>query len=975
VSAPVVTGIDPGSAPAGTLVVISGSGFTEDATAVHFGGVSVGPRFSVVDPTQVVARVPAGAGGVGVTVTTPGGTSAPVTFTYDPAPGPPGGGGGNAPIVASVAPSVAADSGGGDTVTVTGSGFTTTQAVRFGSGDGSPQGTFTIVSDAELSVVAPAGSGLVDVVVVTSYGESAATSADQFTYPALAPPTVGYITPTGGYVNDKVTIVGSGFAEGCAIHFGTESAAFDVESDTVITALAPDLTGVVHVTVSNAGGTSEETDGDLFTYGGDSLPHTSATNVESSGYSGWAQGAVTVTLTASVNNGYGIAHTFYQIDSGGIVEYAGPFTITGPGCHQVQFWSVDLRGNVEPTNVGWVNILSDSVVPAGLILTPLFDMVLAEWDLLVTPTPISYRLYVGEDAENVTTLALSTSANVASVAQPASAGPRYYAVSSVDVDGNESARSAVAGPVTAQAVVVPDGSLDITKFASSIKPPRVVSALPALPDPAWPAGSIAFLTTDGKLYRTLTGTAGTWVNMVNAADLTGAIDGSQIAAGSILGDALAGGIIDASLLDPAIKTVQSVDGLPDLPDAQYPPGTVVLESGEGKIYKAEDAADLVPIMTGANAPSGVASASTQNAGYEAWRAFDDTPGTYWLATAATGWLKYQFAIARVITRYRITPLVSSRASKTWTFEGSNDNATWDVLDTQTNVTSWADGTAKAFPVYANETSYTYYRLNVSAINGGTNLSLGQWELAGWTQQGAASAKVTLADLGDDVLAALTPLGAIIEWDETTQGAIPTGYHLCDGSTVNGRLLPDLRDKFVLARGTTYAPGATGGAATHPLSAAELAGHTHPIDHDHASVTSGGQSADHSHSGTTGTVSADHSHSGTTNGRSAQHNHRTNTQTIAKKDGTGTSNTVLQLAAAVNTTLTVEGEAQEHTHTFSTGGISANHTHAVTTGGVSVGHTHAVDLPAYTGASGSAGSGTPHNNMPPYYALAYIMRVS
>ena len=332
-----------------------------------------------------------------MTVTTPGGTSAPVTFTYDPAQGPPGGGGGNAPTVASVTPSTAADSGGGDTVTITGSGFTTTQAVRFGVSDGSPQGTFTIVSDTELSVIAPAGSGLVDIIVVSSYGESAATIADHFTYPALAPPVVSSIIPGGGYVNDQVTIVGSGFAEGCAVHFGTESAAFNVQSDTIITALAPDLSGVVHVTVSNAGGASAETSADLFTYGGDNLPHTSATNVQKSGYDGWAQGSVTVTLTASVNNGYGIAKTLYQIDNAGIVEYAGPFVISGPGCHQVQYWSVDLRGNVEPVNIGWVNILSASVVPAGLTVTPLFDMVLAEWDLLVAPTTISFRLYAGAD--------------------------------------------------------------------------------------------------------------------------------------------------------------------------------------------------------------------------------------------------------------------------------------------------------------------------------------------------------------------------------------------------------------------------------------------------------------------------------------------------------------------------------------------------------------------------------------------------
>jgi hypothetical protein len=40
--------------------------------------------------------------------------------------------------------------------------------------------------------------------------------------------------------------------------------------------------------------------------------------------------------------------------------------------------------------------------------------------------------------------------------------------------------------------------------------------------------------------------------------------------------------------------------------------------------------------------------------------------------------------------------------------------------------------------------------------------------------------------------------------------IPKGWQLCDGT--NGK--PDLRDKFILGAGNTYAPEAIGGAATH-----------------------------------------------------------------------------------------------------------------------------------------------------------------
>jgi len=50
-----------------------------------------------------------------------------------------------------------------------------------------------------------------------------------------------------------------------------------------------------------------------------------------------------------------------------------------------------------------------------------------------------------------------------------------------------------------------------------------------------------------------------------------------------------------------------------------------------------------------------------------------------------------------------------------------------------------------------------------------------------------------------------PAGGIIMWSGSI-GAIPTGYYLCNGS--NGT--PDLRDRFVVGSGSTYAVGNTGG---------------------------------------------------------------------------------------------------------------------------------------------------------------------
>ena len=75
-SAPVVTGISPGSGPVagGTSVTITGTGFT-GATSVKFGGTAA-PSFSVnPNGTSITATSPAGSGTPDVTITTPGGTS------------------------------------------------------------------------------------------------------------------------------------------------------------------------------------------------------------------------------------------------------------------------------------------------------------------------------------------------------------------------------------------------------------------------------------------------------------------------------------------------------------------------------------------------------------------------------------------------------------------------------------------------------------------------------------------------------------------------------------------------------------------------------------------------------------------------------------------------------------------------------------------------------------------------------------
>ena len=60
-------------------------------------------------------------------------------------------------------------------------------------------------------------------------------------------------------------------------------------------------------------------------------------------------------------------------------------------------------------------------------------------------------------------------------------------------------------------------------------------------------------------------------------------------------------------------------------------------------------------------------------------------------------------------------------------------------------------------------------------------------------------------LGTSASVTPIPAGSIIIWSGSI-GSIPVGYYLCNGS--NGT--PDLRDKFVVGAGSTYAVGNTGG---------------------------------------------------------------------------------------------------------------------------------------------------------------------
>lgn len=107
----------------------------------------------------------------------------------------------NAPTVTAISPS-SGTTAGGDTVTITGTGFTGAMAVDFGT---TPASVFTVASDTSITATSPAGTpGANDVTVVTSNGTSTTGASDRFTY--VSPATTDAAT---GITSSDATLNGT----------------------------------------------------------------------------------------------------------------------------------------------------------------------------------------------------------------------------------------------------------------------------------------------------------------------------------------------------------------------------------------------------------------------------------------------------------------------------------------------------------------------------------------------------------------------------------------------------------------------------------------------------------------------------------------------------------------------------------------------------------------------------------------------
>lgn len=316
-------------------------------------------------------------------------------------------------------------------------------------------------------------------------------------------------------------------------------------------------------------------------------------------------------------------------------------------------------------------------------------------------------------------------------------------------------------------------------------------------------------------------------------------------------------------------------------------------------------------------------------------------------TQALGDVRYVKASAGTWTNGKaVTPLTVKAPS-------GNHGALITVVSTAQPVTIAAvdpAGAANANTVRFNASS-EQWEVGKTYVNGplsADSLSLSGKATSVATVIGDDPTTLTTKGYVDDAL----PTGAIIAYGGQTN---PPGWALCDGSPHGSPALlsllgsansPDLRGRFVLAAGdgtgndsqgydmVNRVRNATGGAQKVKLAATEM-----PI---------------HTHGGTTNNGGVAHTHQvvGDSN-VSGAHAHSIESYSAYRASGGAETVTV---ATAGGTLRGATNQHQGHQHWVnltSQGASAVNHQHTFTTA--------------------SAGNDQPHENMPPFYVLTYIIK--
>src|SRR6056300_1750194 len=167
-----------------------------------------------------------------------------------------------------------------------------------------------------------------------------------------------------------------------------------------------------------------------------------------------------------------------------------------------------------------------------------------------------------------------------------------------------------------------------------------------------------------------------------------------------------------------------------VPLYQYPP-TDGTTSGVTETVTADE--NSIWTVSGAGYGNGLyhaqASVAATSTSVTAYHAFDNNLTAGFETTSSTiGTLRVQLPSTETVHRYVVWPMpADTNRPKSWIIEGSQDAATWTTIHTVTDSPPSLSGDIHEI---SSPAAYVYYRINVSANNGGTGLEIAELVLWG-----------------------------------------------------------------------------------------------------------------------------------------------------------------------------------------------------------------------------------------------------